>query len=38
MKLAIYSDLHCELETWVPPLEVSHVDVVILAGDIYRRI
>jgi hypothetical protein len=35
MKLAIYSDLHCEFETWVPPLEVSHVDVVILAGDIH---
>jgi len=35
MKLAIYSDLHCEFETWVPPLEASHVDVVILAGDIH---
>lgn len=26
MKLAIYSDLHCEFETWVPPLEASHAD------------
>jgi predicted phosphodiesterase len=38
MKLAIYSDLHCEFETWVPPLEASNVDVVILAGDIHSRI
>jgi predicted phosphodiesterase len=38
MKLAIYSDLHCEFETWVPPLLASNVDVVILAGDIHRRI
>jgi predicted phosphodiesterase len=35
MKLAIYSDLHCEFEAWAPPLEASHVDVVILAGDIH---
>jgi len=35
MKLAIYSDLHCEFETWVPPKEASHADVVILAGDIH---
>jgi predicted phosphodiesterase len=38
MKLAIYSDLHCEFETRVPPPVVSHVDVIILAGDIHRRI
>ena len=38
MKLATYSDLHCEFETWVPPLEASHADVFILAGDIHRRI
>jgi len=35
MKLAIYSDLHCEFGTWVPPKEASHADVVILAGDIH---
>jgi predicted phosphodiesterase len=35
MKLAIYSDLHCQFETWVPPLEAAYADVVILAGDIH---
>ncbi len=35
MKLAIYSDLHCEFETWVPPQKASQADVVILAGDIH---
>jgi len=35
MKLAIYSDLHCEFENWVPPQEAAHADVVILAGDIH---
>jgi len=35
MKLAIYSDLHCEFETWIPPKETSNADVVILAGDIH---
>ncbi|NQZ87418.1 MAG: metallophosphoesterase [Colwellia sp.] len=38
MKLAIYSDLHCEFETWVPPQEAAHTDVVILAGDIHTGI
>jgi len=38
MKLAIYSDLHCEFETWVPPKEAFHVDVVILAGYIHMGI
>jgi predicted phosphodiesterase len=35
MKSAIYSDLHCEFENWVPPLETANADVVILAGDIH---
>jgi len=35
MKIAIYSDLHCEFERWIPPQEASQADVIILAGDIH---
>lgn len=34
MKLALYSDLHLEIEPWSPPETVREADVVILAGDI----
>ena len=34
MRLAIYSDLHVEFATFVPPAQLD-ADVVVLAGDIH---
>lgn len=36
MRIALYSDLHLEIGSWVPP-ELGDVDVVILAGDIHKH-
>ena len=39
VRLLIYSDLHNEFEPFVPPPEaVAEADVVVLAGDIHKRV
>lgn len=35
MRIALYSDLHLEIEAWTPP--ETDVEVVILAGDIHSH-